>query len=161
MRVSSLRSTVYLAAIFGLVVSLFAMAEFLDASLRGICSVNSFFSCALVDESGKTTTFGIQDYLWGIGGFVLILALAAVWEKWPRDLRVGYGLLLLTTAGIAFALYFLYVELAEIHALCLVCAATYLFGVLAWAGTIGLVRKSRRGEVDPEPPAEEADAEVL
>jgi len=155
MRASSLRSALSLAAVFGFIVSVFAMAESVYSSLRGICSVNSFFSCALVDQSGKTTTLGIQDYFWGIAGFILILIGAALWERWPEKTWLGYGLVALTTAGVALAFYFLYVELAEIHALCLVCATTYLFGGIAWVAALALVRKSRHGDLEPEAPDED------
>ena len=155
MRTSQIRSVLFLSAALGLLVSLFAAAEFVDASLRGICSVNSFFSCAMVDESGKTTTLGIQDYLWGIGGFVVIFAVAALWERRPRDMRWGYALVSITSAGVALSLYFLYVELAEIHALCLVCAATYLLGTSAWVAAVALAVRTRRGALDDEPDDDE------
>jgi len=155
MKTRNLRSALYLSAGLGLVVSIFAAAEFFDASLRAICSVNSFFSCALIDESGMTTTLGIQDYLWGVGGFVAILFVAGLAESRPRDLRRAYALVALTTAGIVVSLYFLYVELALIHGLCIVCAVAYGFGVLAWAFSIALAIRGRRREAagsDAPPP---------
>lgn len=154
MKTASLRSGIILAALIGLLVSLFAAAEFYQASLRSVCSINSFFSCALVDQSGKTTTFGIQDYLWGIGGFVLILILAGVADKRPTDPRPAYALALLTTVGVALSLYFLYIELVEIDALCIVCVAAYVFGGLAWLLSISLVRRLRAPVSEsPAPPA--------
>jgi len=148
METRQLRSAVYLGALLGIVVSLFALAEFLDASLRGICSVNSFFSCATVDNSGRTTTFGIPDYLWGVGGFVVIFVVAALGERRPTDRRLADGLVLITTLGVALSIYFLYVELVLIDALCVVCAAAYLLGVVAWVGAIGIARNSRRAPPD-------------
>ncbi len=151
MRTRNLRSLIYLAGGIGLVVSFFAAAEFFDASLRAICSVNSFFSCALVDESSKTTTLGIQDYVWGIGGFLVILVVAGIAEKRPREVAWAYALLFLTTLGVVVSLYFLYVELAEIHALCPVCVAAYLFGGIVWIGAIFLALKTRaRGGEDED-----------
>jgi uncharacterized membrane protein len=161
MKTRTLRSALYLSAGLGLVVSLFAAAEFFDASLRGICSVNSFFSCALVDESGKTTTLGIQDYLWGVGGFIVMFVVAALAESRPRDLPRAYALVGLTTAAVVFSLYFLYVELAEIHALCIVCATAYGFGVLGWGFSLALLARTRRrrdAEADDAPPAGEPKA---
>jgi uncharacterized membrane protein len=157
MKTRDLRSLTSLSAGLGLVVALFAAAEFFDASLRGICSINGFFSCATVDESGRTSTFGIPDYLWGIGGFILILVLAGLAEQRAREPRWSYALALLTTAGVGFSLYFLYVELAEIHALCIVCVVDYIFGGLAWAGALGLALRARRGTLDDPPgPASQA-----
>jgi uncharacterized membrane protein len=161
MRTRTLRSAIYLAAGIGLVVSFFSAAEFFDASLRAICSVNSFFSCSYVDQSGRTTTLGVPDYLWGIGGFVLLLGFAGVAEKRPRDVRAAYALLLLATVGVALSLYFLYVELGEIHALCPVCVTAYLFGGIVWVGAIALARKTRAAPVpedDDAPEEPSADA---
>jgi uncharacterized membrane protein len=100
MRTRSWRSLVYFAAGLGLIVAIFAAAEYFDASLRSACSVNSFFSCTLIDQSNYTTTLGVPDYLWGIGGFVVILIAAALAEQRPRDLRRAYFLLGITTAGV-------------------------------------------------------------
>ena len=154
MRTRSWRSVVYLSAAFGLITSLFAAAEYFDAALRQICSAGSFFSCSLIDESGKTTTLGVPDYLWGILGFVAILAVAGLAEVHARELRYTYGLVALTTAGVALTAYFLYVELAEIHGLCPVCLTAYGFGWLCWVGSLGLLRKLRRRAQKPVPPQE-------
>ncbi|MFZ0698922.1 MAG: vitamin K epoxide reductase family protein [Thermoplasmata archaeon] len=143
MQTRTVRTVVYLAAGIGMVISIFAAAELLDAALRTVCSYNAFFSCAAVDASGKTTFLWVPDYAWGIGGFIGILALNAVTENRPDDTLAAYGLLALTTAGIGLALYFLWVELALIDALCVVCVAAYLAGFIAWAAAIELARRTR------------------
>jgi uncharacterized membrane protein len=163
MRTRTIRSVVYLAAGIGLIVAIFAAAEFFEASLRSFCTVNTFFSCAAVDNSGRTTTLGIPDYLWGIGGFLAILIVAGLAESRRSDPRCTYALLGVTTAGVALSLYLLYVELALIGALCLVCASAYTFGAIAWIGSIPLARRAyRKAHAAKAPaPAEEpaADAE--
>lgn len=152
MRARSLRSIVSLAGGLGLIVSVFAALEFYEASLTQACSVNAFFSCALIANSGKTTTLGVQDWVWGLVGFIAIIVLAALLTQRPKDRRILYGLLTLTSAGVAFSAYLLYVELVEIHGLCPVCLSAYALGVVAWASTLGLVRKAyRRDHPIPEP----------
>jgi uncharacterized membrane protein len=136
----TLRSVVYLGAGLGIISSIFTALETYYASLQAVCSINSFLSCGKVDSSGLTSTLGIPDYLWGIGGFVLIFLIAAIAEARPRDRRPEYLLLLVTTAGIGMAAYFLYVELALIGAFCIVCGTSYVMGLIAWGGTIALVR---------------------
>lgn len=155
MRTSTLRSLIFFAAGVGLIVSIFAALEFYEASLRSLCSIGSFFSCSVVDQSGKTSTLGVPDYAWGLGGFVLILVVAAIAEARSRDPKATYALLGVTTAGVAFSLYFLYVQLALIGAFCVVCASAYVFGWVAWAGTVGLARRvnARRPKSDSEPPS--------
>lgn len=160
MKTRDVRGLIYLGAGLGLLVSIFAAAEFFDASLRAICSVNAFFSCAAVDNSGRTTTLGVPDYLWGIGGFVAVFVVAAIAERRARDVRVGYALLVLTSVGVALSGYFLYVELALIHALCLVCATAYLFGVVVWAASISLTVRTRRRlgrDAEDSPPPETSE----
>ncbi len=141
MRIRTIRSLIYLAAGIGLIVSIFAAFEYYEASLRALCTISAFFSCAAVDQSGKTTTLGIPDYLWGVGGFVLILIVAGIAESRSAERRWPYLLLGLTAFGVAFSLYFLYVQLALIGAFCVVCATADAFGWLAFAGAILLVRR--------------------
>lgn len=143
MQTRTVRTIVYLAAGIGLVIAFFAAAEFIDASLQQLCSFNGFFSCAAVAASGKTQFLGIPDYAWGIGGFIAILVVNGLAESHPDDTRWAYALLGLTTAGIALALFYFYVELALINALCLVCFSAYVMGFIAWAGAIELARRTR------------------
>ncbi len=151
MRLRTIRSLIYFAAGLGLIVSLFATAEFFDAALSKYCSPSTFISCAAVANSGLTSTLGIPDWTWGVAGFVAILVLAALAEAHKKDLRYAYALLALTTAGVALAMYLLYVELVRIGALCPVCATAYGFGILAWVGALLLVRRMRQRAVAPEP----------
>jgi uncharacterized membrane protein len=154
MQERTLRSLVYLAAGLGLIVSLFAAAEFFDASLSAVCSFGGGFSCATVLKSGLTTTLGIQDWIWGVAGFVAILVVGALAEAHRKDLRYAYALLALTTAGVGLSMYFLYVELVRIGALCPVCVTAYGFGILAWVGAILLVRRMHQRAAAPEPVAQ-------
>jgi uncharacterized membrane protein len=156
MRTRDLRSVVYLGGALGLMAALFAAAEFFSPGLTKICSFGQKVSCGAVANSGKTVTLGIPDWIWGIAGFVVILVLAILAERRPRDARVPYVLLLVTTAGVGLAVYLLYVEVVEIGAICPVCVTAYLFGVVAWAGAIGLARKGylrarRAATATPEP----------
>ncbi len=152
MRTRTLRSFVYFSAGVGLIVSIFAAVEYYEASLRQLCTFNSFFSCGAVDTSGHTLTLGIPDYLWGIGGFVLILLVAGIAESRPRW-TVGPLLLAgVTGLGTALTLYFLWVQLAVIGAFCVICASAYVFGWLSFGGAVALLRRG------PEPPSDGADA---
>ncbi len=150
MRLRSIRSLIYFAGGLGLIVALFAAAEFFDAALSRVCTVNSWVSCGKVDSSGLTTTLGVSDWIWGIAGFVAILALAALAEAHRKDLRYAYALLGLTTAGVGLAMYLLYVEVFRIGAICPVCASAYFFGVLAWVGSILLVRRLQERAAAPD-----------
>jgi uncharacterized membrane protein len=151
MQPRSLWSYLYLTAGLGLIVSIYAGIETLDAGLRSSCTINSYFSCSAVDASGRTTTLGVPDAAIGIAGFLLILVVAGLAERGKDDLRLFYALLFFTTFGVAFASYFAYIEVADIHALCPVCTAGYIFGVLTWVGAIALTVRVRRKASAPAP----------
>ena len=153
MRTRSLRGIIYLAGGLGLLVAIFAAAEFYTASLRSVCSISQFFSCSTVDQSGKTTTLGIQDYVWGVGGFVLLLIVAGVAERLPRDLRPAYALAFFSTGAVALSGYFIYVQLAEIHALCVVCVTAEGFGAIVWVAALALAVRTRRKALGRSAPA--------
>ena len=159
MRTRSIRSVIYLAGGLGLIVSIFTYLEQFEASLLSLCTVNAFISCTAVARSGKTAVLGVPDSFIGIGGFILILVVAAVAEARRRELLWPYLLLFLTTVGVGFSFYFGYVELAEINALCPVCFTAYIFGAVAWVASIALVLKlrakarARAMEPAPETPA--------
>jgi uncharacterized membrane protein len=151
MRTRNLRSAVYLGGGLGLLAALFAAAEVYDSALTKICSFGSKVSCGAVATSGKTFTLGVPDWAWGVAGFVVILVLAGLAEQRSKDSRIAYLLLAVTTAGVALAVYLLYVEAVEIGAICPVCVSAYLFGFVAWAGAVGLARKAyRRDHREPE-----------
>jgi uncharacterized membrane protein len=150
MRTRTLWTYVDLTAVFGLIVAIYAGLETLDTSLRSSCTISSFFSCSAVDSSGHTTTLGIPDAAIGIAGFIVILIVAGLAERRTADLRSLYALLFVTTAGVAVASYFAYVELAIIHALCPVCTTAYAFGVLAWVGAIALTVRFRADAASSE-----------
>jgi uncharacterized membrane protein len=157
MRTRTYRSLVNLGAGFGLIASIYAALEFYYASLTKVCSVNSYVSCGKVQSSGLTTTLGIQDYWWGVAGFVVIVVLAFLVDRYRHDARLAYLLLLVTTAGVALSVFFGYIELVQINALCPVCFAAYLCGVVCWVGAIGLARRAyRREHRTPVPAAAEA-----
>jgi uncharacterized membrane protein len=146
METRSIRTLIYLAAGIGVILSIFSGLELVYTSLSQICSFNAFFSCATVAHSGYTTILYIPDWLWGFGGFVAILAVAAGAERYPFDPRWAYALLALTTLGVGFALYFLYVELAIIGAFCIICSSSYVMGIVGWAGALALIGRTHEKE---------------
>lgn len=146
MQTRSIRSLIYLGGGIGFILAVFAALEVVYSGLSKVCSFNGFFSCATVLKSGSTTFLHVPDWAWGVAGFIAILVVAALAERWPNDPRWCYGLVVLTSAGIGLALYLLYVELAVIGAVCLVCASSYAMGFVCWGGAISLAQRTR--EID-------------
>ncbi|MCI4347305.1 MAG: vitamin K epoxide reductase family protein [Thermoplasmata archaeon] len=141
MRSETLHAILPLAIVAGLAFSLFAMAESVLPGLQGFCSVSPFFSCSKVDQSSHTTTLGIQDYLWGIAGFVVLFALDVQVYRQGRG-RWLDALTLVSAAGLAFSVYLAWLELGVIGAFCLVCFGAYASNAVTFLAAFWLRRPS-------------------
>jgi len=134
--------------LLGLAFSLYATLETLDPALQATCSVSSFVSCQAVDSSGHTFTGPVPDWLIGVGGFVLLLALdipllRTFKSSWLKAVLAVSGL------GVLVAIYFGAIELTVIHALCPICLGAYLSGVGAFLVSLALFRLRRAEDAAP------------
>lgn len=109
----------------GLGLSLYATAEALVPSLQSTCTVNAFLSCEAVQQSGLTSLGPVPDWAVGVGGFVVLLLLDVLLLR-SYEGRWLVAVLVVAAAGLGVAVVLAYIELALIHALCLVCLGTYL-----------------------------------
>jgi uncharacterized membrane protein len=142
MRAETLHAIVLLAAVGGLALSVFAAYETTHPAAEAVCNINSYFSCAAVDQSAHSSTFGIPDYAFGIGGFIALLAVdIPLYRSWERSWLLG--LATLSVAGVVVSVYFAYVEVAIIQAFCPVCLSAYLANAIVLAGALALWWKAR------------------
>lgn len=149
-----LHRIVLLSLIAGLLLSIFAALEVLAPGLRSVCSVNAFFSCSAVDQSGLTSIDSVPDWLIGVAGFVLMLAIDIPLLLTFRP-RLLYALLLVSVGGLLVAAYLAYVELVLIRALCPVCLGAYIADAAVVGLAASLVWMQRRAA---EPQEGEATA---
>jgi uncharacterized membrane protein len=101
----------------------------------GFCSFGAKLDCAAVALSHWSVLFGVPVPLLGALGFVALATAAWLGSAWLVPLALG---------GAAFSLALLGIELASIHALCLLCEAVHgvsiALAIMAWR---------RRGELAP------------
>jgi uncharacterized membrane protein len=76
--------------------------------------------CNAVQTSAYAYLFGIPIGVWGVLGYVAILAVWA-WGKWQADRRAARVLLAMTAFGVAFSIYLTYLEPFVIGAVCAWC----------------------------------------
>ena len=147
----NLHALLPVAIIVGLALSIYAAYESVHPAAQQGCSLNGFVSCAKVAQSAYTSTLGIADYWAGIAGF---LAMFLVDLPLLRTYKPGwlYTLFGLSALGLIGSAYLAYVELAIIHALCLVCTGAYLANVVVFVGALALVRQARSELGQPSAP---------
>jgi uncharacterized membrane protein len=138
-RAETVHQLLLLGIILGLAFSLYAGYESTHPAAQGTCTLNGYVSCAKIDTSGHTTTLGIEDWLWGAGGFVLLLLLdIPLYRTWKREWLLP--LTALSTVGVLLSLYFAYLEFAVIQGLCIICLGAYLSNVLVFGCAAYLMR---------------------
>lgn len=124
-------------AVFGIVVSVYALAHHFELAGGEFCSIGDTLDCDKVNRSVYSEIFGVPVALLGIIFYALIFALAL-----PNFLRLVVGvkenfrrkiLFYLSASGLLFTLYLNFVEAFLIKSFCLVCLASFaaVIGVFA------------------------------
>jgi uncharacterized membrane protein len=144
--------------VLGLGFSVYAALEVVDPSLSAACSIYRTVSCGTVLHSGYTTFplgSAIPDWLWGVAGFVALLALDVPLLR-TYHLRYLQAIFGLSIAGVGLAAVFAGVEAFLIHALCPICLGAYLsgVGVLVSSGWLLRLRRAEEPREVPEPAPE-------
>jgi uncharacterized membrane protein len=95
--------------------------------------------CETVQLSRWATFLGLPVAVWGVGYYVLVLALtfASVQDRWADSRRLSLAILLVTGWGVLFTAWLTYLELFVIHAICRWCVgsaalAASLFALAFW-----------------------------
>ena len=139
-----------LLAAAGVAVSAFLTWQYYTGEASGVCDVNSFWNCTVVRQSPWSSFGGIPTSAAGLGGFVVLLALAVLGLRgielpgpWSTDAwLLGFAVL-----GALIGLGLTYLELFVIGAVCIFCATGFAMDLGVLAVAVGLRRSSRRADV--------------
>ncbi len=111
--------------------------EWYAAASSSWCDVNAYFSCTAVRQSVWSAIGGVPTATVGLGGFLILLVLAALSFRgvdaicrWSTD----RWLLLFVGVGAAIGFGLTLIEIFAIHAICLLC----LLGFVLDLGILGL-----------------------
>jgi uncharacterized membrane protein len=123
-------------ALAGVAVSSVSLYHHFSKSKTSFCDINESFNCDLVNRSAYSTVLGVPVALIGILGYLLILALATVYREKAETPAM---LLIVSAAGLGFALRLTYIEghvlgvwcILCLTSLTLICASAVLSAVLA------------------------------
>ena len=126
-------------AIFILIVSLLG---FVDATYLTVehykgsippCSVNS--GCEVVLTSIYSELFGIPTALFGSIYYLLILVGSFAYLESKNRSLLKWSLLL-TIPGFIFSLWFLYIQIFELHSYCIYCLGSFLTSTILFVTTM-------------------------
>jgi vitamin-K-epoxide reductase (warfarin-sensitive) len=109
---------VALVALAGVAVSSVSLYHHFSKSKTSFCDINESFNCDLVNRSTYSTVLGVPVALIGILGYLLILALATIYRE---KAETALMLLVVSAAGLGFALYLTYIEGHVLGVWCILC----------------------------------------
>ena len=109
---------VAIIALAGVAVSSFSLHHHFSKSKTSFCDIGESFNCDLVNRSVYSTVLGVPVALIGILGYLLILGLATVYREKAETPAM---LLIVSAAGLGFALYLTYIEAHVLDAWCILC----------------------------------------
>jgi uncharacterized membrane protein len=132
---------VAVVAVAGIAVSSVSLYHHFSKSKTSFCDINESFNCDLVNRSTYSTVLGVPVALIGILGYLLILALATIYRD---KAETPVMLLMVSAAGLGFALRLTYVEARVLGVWCILCltSLTLIFMNAVLSGAV--VAKSLR-----------------
>lgn len=96
--------------------------------------------CDLIIKSSYATLFNIPVAVIGLAGFIAIAGLAAASICTKKNF--AKAIFALSTAGIIFVAYLVYVEAAKLNAFCSLCTASHAIGAAIWSlALLALIKK--------------------
>ncbi|MBI3379691.1 vitamin K epoxide reductase family protein [Candidatus Gottesmanbacteria bacterium] len=110
---------IFILSIAGLIIAIYVLQSFLRKS--SIVCLNS--GCELIRKSPYSYIFGIPVPGFGLAGYFFIMVLSFLRTIY-NDRRLIYGMLGISTFGLAFVSWFTYTEIFTIRAICTWCAVS-------------------------------------
>jgi uncharacterized membrane protein len=112
---------VALVALAGVAVSSVSLYHHFSKSKTSFCDINESFNCDLVNRSQYSSVLGVPVALIGILGYLLILGLVTIYREKAETPVI---LLIVSAAGLGFALYLTYIEAYVLGAWCVLCLSS-------------------------------------
>lgn len=115
----------------------------------GVPACGPLHGCETVALSEYSRIGGVPVAVYGVGLSLILLTLAIAW--WRTNL---YGLLLahygLSLAGVIFEIYFMYIQIAVIRAVCVWCTSYGLSLILRFVVALIVYLRQPRPVTDPD-----------
>ena len=141
-RAETLYGLLFVCLMGGLAASAYSGYEKVNPAATSVCSVNAQISCGKVVNSAYSQTLGVENWVIGLVGYLAMFAVAVLAFR-TYERRYLTALAVLSGLGVVVTLWFVYLELGPIGAICLVCTSAHLLNLGVLGATIGLLRLSR------------------
>jgi uncharacterized membrane protein len=136
------RRTMALLALMGVLVALYLTLYKIGVLGELTCGVGK---CETVNLSRYATFLGLPVAAWGLGFYVLLLAVAllGLQESFANSMGISLALVALSGWGVLFSAWLTYVELFVIHAVCMWCVVSAIIVTLFFIAAVMDMRALR------------------
>ena len=135
-----------LLALVGLFVAVYLTLYKIGVIGQLVCAAGS---CETVQTSRWAIFLGAPVAAWGVGFYVVVLALAiaGTTERWEYSPRLALAMLIITAWGALFSLWLTSLELFVIHAICQWCVGSAVIAIALFVVSL-LDWREGRAEVE-------------
>ena len=135
---------VALLALAGLFVALYLTLYKAGFIGQLTCSIGS---CETVNTSQWSTLLGLPVAAWGLGFYIVALAvaMAGTTDRWVDERSVSVALAALSGWGVLFSLWLTYLELFVIHAICMWCVISAIIVTIIFIVSVLDLRDYAKG----------------
>ena len=130
-----------LVALVGALVALYLTLY--KIGVIGVLSCN-IGSCESVNTSRWATFLGLPVAAWGLGTYIVILALALAGLQGVAPLQTARATAAITAWGVLFSAWLTYLELFVIHAICMWCVISATLMLLLFVTSVLDLRRELR-----------------
>jgi uncharacterized membrane protein len=128
-------------ALAGVAVSSVSLYHHFSRSKTSFCDIGETFNCDLVNRSSYSTVLGVPVALIGILGYLFILALTTIYREKAETPAM---LLIVSVAGLGFALRLTYIEGHVLGVWCILCLSSLTLIFASAALSTAIVAKTLR-----------------
>ncbi len=130
--------TIFLASIFGIMVSLFLRRVRIGDHSRKHKSCPPYYDCHLVLQSRYATLFGLPIELIGVGYYSLVFSLYFFQFAFPQLQHplISLGLIALSGTALLFTIYLFFLQFSVLKKMCYWCASSVLFCLAIFVSAI-------------------------
>ena len=116
-----------------------AHASYTGSSIS--CAI--FEGCDIVARSPYSHAFGVPLSFFGVMFYLCVIGFSVLLAYDPRSRGMRLGAVLLTLVGLADSIYFEYLQVFVIHAICMYCLISAITTLLLFAVAVWHFKKTR------------------
>lgn len=132
-------SLIAVAALVGIIVSIYSTLEHYELAPSDICTIGETFNCDVVNGSAYSKIFGIPVAILGVLAYLALFAGIMIYDR-NKSEKLFQLLMMLGAGGLIFSLYLTSIEAFVLYTWCLLCLASQA-AILVIAGSLYKLQK--------------------